>query len=277
MKGIDVIIKYRMECLIFAVVLIAFSSVIYSCRLLLPQNSDLFFLIWSPRTADFIQMGSVGLAGLIAMVLMERSVRNIGFGGASARYFAWAACIPLLCDGSVYLFCWALGFASFKGYSILAYGVAASLFRLPLNLVAAAGEEIGWRGTLTPALVRISGPVRAGFLCGLAWAAWHYIDIVYFGYNVGTPPLYAIACFTTSVIGMALFLTWLRLASNSVWPPTLFHGVHNTVIYSIFERATHADDKSVYFTSEFGIGLAIASTALGFASLRLLRKWGVAH
>lgn len=256
----------------FLVLVIAFAAIIYLCRLYLPWGAKLWVLTWTPVAADAMQMWSVGLAGLVTVLAMEGSPRGIGFGGAPPRYFLIAFCLPIAYCAAIYLPCWLSGVASFKGTSILLYGIAASAVHLPLHFVMATGEEIGWRGNFAPNLAGILGPVRAGLASGVAWAAWHYLDILYFGYNVGTPPVFAISCFTISLVGMAMFLTWLRLSSRSVWPPALFHGVHNAAIYGIFERATASDETTAYFTTEFGVGLALASTILGLVSWRLMRR-----
>ncbi len=136
----------------------------------------------------------------------------------------------------------------------------------------ASGEEIGWRGAFTPNLATLIGPGRAGLACGLAWAAWHYGDILLFGYNVGTPWPYAIGCFTISLIGLSVYLTWLRHASRSVWPPALFHGVHNSVIYGLFDRSTERGPEAALLTTEFGAGLALAAALLGLAGWRALQR-----
>ncbi len=75
---------------------------------------------------------------------------------------------------------------------------------------------------------------------------------------------YALALFSVSLIGLGVFLTWLRLASKSLWPPVVFHGLHNSLIWGVFEAATQNGKFTVYFTTEFGLGLSLAATVIGY-------------
>jgi membrane protease YdiL (CAAX protease family) len=45
---------------------------------------------------------------------------------------------------------------------------------LPLGLLGAYGEELGWRGFLLPELSSAIGPRRGTLLHGLIWGAWHW-------------------------------------------------------------------------------------------------------
>jgi uncharacterized protein len=133
-----------------------------------------------------------------------------------------------------------------------------------LSLLLAAGEEFGWRGVLVPNLARTSGFAATAFLPGAIWAVWHYPDILLFGYNAGTSTIYTLSCFSISLIGLGIFLSWLRLASNSVWPAVLFHGVHNTLIWGVFDRATENGTSTVYIATEFGVGMTASAAAVGY-------------
>jgi membrane protease YdiL (CAAX protease family) len=44
---------------------------------------------------------------------------------------------------------------------------------LPLDLVAARGEEIGWAGYVTPRLLEGTDLSKASLVVGLIWAVWH--------------------------------------------------------------------------------------------------------
>ncbi len=53
-------------------------------------------------------------------------------------------------------------------------------------------------------------------------------------------------------------LSWFRLRSGSIWPAVLYHAVHNTLIDSVFPKATVDADLTPYIGTEFGVGLAIS-------------------
>jgi membrane protease YdiL (CAAX protease family) len=203
---------------------------------------------------------------------VRRTFAGIGFAKPPLRYLGYALLVPAVYCAAIYLPVWLSGVGTFRGAAVLLHGIGASAFYLPCAFFLALGEEIGWRGVLTPNLAKIAGPVRAGLATGAVWALWHYLDILYFGYNENTPAPYAIACFSISVIGLALFLAWLRLASGSIWPPALFHAAHNMIIHGVFDRATAPNGLTAYLTTEFGAGLAITSTMLGLVVLPQLRS-----
>ena len=74
----------------------------------------------------------------------------------------------------------ALSGAAAQAYSkgqirgMAALQIAVAVFMGPfLNVAAGAGEELGWRGLLYPALRRRLAPVPACLLGGVIWGVWH--------------------------------------------------------------------------------------------------------
>lgn len=100
--------------------------------------------------------------------------------------------------------------------------IPASLF----NAIAAAGEEIGWRGWLLPRLLPLgTGP--AIVISGVVWGAWH-APLVLLGYNYpGAPAWLAMLCMMVMCILLGGLLAWLRLRSGSIWPGAIGHGAVN--------------------------------------------------
>lgn len=256
--------RARQKIAIFLVLVTVFSASLDLLRLLVPFGTNLIIFTWTPRLGDALAMWSVGLAGLIALAAIDRSLRDIGFAFAPPKCLILALAVPLAYCTAIYVPVWALDPGAFGGTSVLFAGTQSALINFPLRLFVAAGEEFGWRGVLVPNLARAADFKRVALLPGAIWALWHYPDILFFDYNVGTPPIFALTCFSISLIGLGVFLSWLRLASNSVWPAVVFHGVHNSVIFSIFDRATGRDAVTVYITTEFGMGLAVAGVVIGY-------------
>ena len=57
-------------------------------------------------------------------------------------------------------------------------------------------------------------------------------------------------------------VAWLRMRSGGLWTAALYHGVHNLAIQGIFDGSTIDTGWTKWITTEFGIGLTIASVAM---------------
>ena len=94
------------------------------------------------------------------------------------------------------------------------------------NALAAAGEEIGWRGYLLPALLPL-GRVRALVVVGVVWAFWH-APIILLGYDYeDAGRAMALVALSGFCILFGTFLAWLRVRSDSVVPAAVAHGTVN--------------------------------------------------
>ena len=94
-----------------------------------------------------------------------------------------------------------------------------------LNLPLYLGEELGWRGFLTPRLVALIG--RPGVLVsGAIWALWH-LPLILLGYNYGTQPLVGMLVWIPLCMSFSVLLTALRNRGGAIWPAALAHGVLN--------------------------------------------------
>jgi membrane protease YdiL (CAAX protease family) len=60
------------------------------------------------------------------------------------------------------------------------------------------------------------------------------------------------------VLAGSVIAAWLRLKSGSIWPCVIMHATHNALIQKFFDRITIEHAATRYFTTEFGVGLAIA-------------------
>ncbi|MCI6018141.1 MAG: CPBP family intramembrane metalloprotease [Clostridiales bacterium] len=102
-----------------------------------------------------------------------------------------------------------------------------------MNMVFALGEEVGWRGFMTPMLKEWFGCKKAMVLSGIIWAAFHYPLIIFAGYEYGVGYFGAPA---TGMVAMILFtfslgtlLSYSYEKSQSIWVPVLAHGAVNAV------------------------------------------------
>lgn len=114
-----------------------------------------------------------------------------------------------------------------------------------LQIIPALGEELGWRGYLTQALLPLGQP-GAFLTAGVLWGLWH-VPVLILGYNYPTLPIVVavimMVCFCTLV---GTLLGWLRLVSRSVWPSTIAHGFLNAAagLGTVFSMAGHPVDNA---------------------------------
>lgn len=217
-------------------------------------------------------MWSVGVSAILALKLTGRDLANLGWKWGAARYHLIALILPMIYGGAACLVANAAGLAKFPRFETLteiagsqgfaslapATAVTALLFLaatagLVNNMAAALGEEIGWRGFLTPRLVGMTGFLSASLITGVFWTAWHLPILLYSGYNAGGEKLYEIVSFLFVITAISGALAWLRLASGSLWPAVTMHASHNLVLQTIFDPMTVRGESPITMVGEFGV------------------------
>jgi len=103
-----------------------------------------------------------------------------------------------------------------------------------LTLQAGLGEEIGWRGYLTPKLSEKYSILVSSLIVGVIWALWHLP--MYFipgviqyeiSQKIGFLPIFAM--YSIFIIASSIVLSWIFFTSNkNLWLPVLLHGSVNT-------------------------------------------------
>jgi membrane protease YdiL (CAAX protease family) len=207
-----------------------------------------FGLMWCP-----------GVSALVTRLALQRNLRGQGWRLGEVRWLGLAYVLPLAYAVVAYAIVWLTGLG----------GVDLSLFRVGVgtfflvgtfqSLLAATGEELGWRGLLVPALGRTMSFRSTAIVSGAIWAAWHTPLIVFANYNGGTPAWYSVLCFAVMVVGIAFPFAWLRLRSGSVWPAAILHAMHNLFIQGFFDRVTVDTGPTRWLTGEFGAALAVTA------------------
>jgi len=236
------------------------------------------------------QMWAPAAAALLSAWITQRSLAGFGWHWGRARYVVAGYLIPIGYGVLAYLPLWLSGLAptafgafaatSAKGLAMTAVPAAwPALLQVFLTLTfgviqsaaSAAGEEIGWRGYLVPALRQRFGFVTTVGLSGVIWAAWHMPVLLFADYNGGAPKAYSVACFSVMIIASGGIAAWLRLRSGSVWPAIAFHAVHNAVVQWLLDPMTNAQGRAAWFAGEFGMALALSTT---LAALLLFARFG---
>jgi membrane protease YdiL (CAAX protease family) len=217
-----------------------------------------FFRFYLP-VALVASMWIPGIAGLLAARYTKISV--FGTKRPRIRFLALAVIGPLGVCGIIRGAMWLSGLASLQN-DVREMGVGSSAqfaFGMLLSVLGALGEEIGWRGFLAPVLAR-----RLGFTA-LVWCSWLPWFLFYFWlFSLAgsySQPAFGLQVLTMGslLFGLNVLLAWLRLRTGSLWPPLLFHAIHNLLV---FNPITLDLSHRPLLTSELGLGLACGYLAI---------------
>jgi len=259
----------RRRVILFLILTYALSSIFY---VLIASSGKMKMLsvlglMWCP-----------GVAALIIKLATQRNLRGIGWGWGKTRWQVLAYLLPGLLALVVYGIVWLTGIGGVSSAQLTA-GLAEAIGReLPLpavlgfiatvgllqGMVFALGEEIGWRGLLVPELAMMTSFTKTALISGAAWAVYHYPLILSSDYTSGAPRWYALVIFTWVVIAASFGFAWLRLKSGSVWTAVILHASHNLFLQEIFDPLTVDTGITRYVTTEFGVGMALAYTAVAW-------------
>jgi len=266
----------KKKIITYLVLTFVLSSIFY---VLISQNGGVeaegasgfvLFLMWSP-----------GVAGLITTFIYQRNLRGMGWRLGKPKYYAIAYFLPILYAGIAYGVIWLFGLGevdtSLLGGNWMLKILGTLTGGILLSATMALGEEIGWRGLLIPQLAKITSFTRTVLISGVIWGLWHVPLIIGGGYSSGAPAWWAVACFMVLIVGMSFAFAWLRLASGSIWPAVLLHAVHNAFIQSILDKITVDTGNTAYFTTEFGLALAIMGVVIGVIFLAKGRSLDLTH
>jgi len=130
------------------------------------------------------------------------------------------------------------------------------------HLITSFGEELGWRGFLTPVLMQKFSFAQTSIITGIVWALWHVPLILYTDYNAGPTGLaFQMINFSIMLIAMSFIMTYFVIKSGSHWPATIMHAAHNVYILN-FQGMTIKYDATRFYAGEFGILLPIVTAVI---------------
>lgn len=127
-----------------------------------------------------------------------------------------------------------------QGITIPMYLVITSIQAITfvpfINMFAALGEEVGWRGVMYSYLKDKLGLIKGRVLGGAIWGCWHFPVMILAGYEygkeyIGAPVLGPIV-FCISAIVMGILLDYVYEKTETIWMPSLMHGAINA--FTIF-------------------------------------------
>jgi membrane protease YdiL (CAAX protease family) len=243
-------------------------------------------LMWSPA-----------IAALLTCRLSGLSLKSLGWGWGAWRWQWLAFAVPLGYTAVAYAIIWLSGYGGFPdpkfvvsaraslGWTsapdwlvLVGYFLLIGSAGMALSMAFALGEEIGWRGFLTPRLTARFGFKAAALLTGVIWAAWHLPLVFFADYNNSATSWFGVTCFAALMLGMSVIMAWLRLRSGSLWTAAVFHASHNQFIQVFFTPATSVRGaKTSFAIDEFGFALPAVVLILAIVFWRLAIKPVASH
>lgn len=222
-------------------------------------------------------MWGPGLAALLTCRLSGRPIGSLGWAWGAWRWQALSYLWPLAVCGISYGVVYASGLGGFPNPATVAglrrslgwpgaatWAVVSGWFVLfattgfVRGVASALGEEIGWRGFLTPILHRRYGFTRGALLTGAAWTIWHFPIMFFSNYDSATPLWFATPCFVVEVLSLAVIMAWIRMRSGSLWTGALAHSSINLFNQGYFAPLTSPRGTvTAYVTDESGIVLPL--------------------
>lgn len=251
---------------LFFVFVVAFAFVFEGAAITMrPSSSLITGLMWS-----------VAIAAMLALKLTGQSLGSLGWRWGPAKHHIIAFLLPVVYGGITYAIAVALGLITFgapENVAALVEGerlqtlaapwgfvlalVMMSTIGMVQSMATALGEEIGWRGFLTPRLTALTGFIAATVITGVIWGVWH-LPLLFLGaYQSGANQLYEALSFVVMVTALSGAFAWLRLDSGSLWPAATLHASHNIVVAVIFESLSMPTQSEITMVSETGVITAI--------------------
>ena len=227
-------------------------------------------------------MWGPGLAALLTCWILGRPIASLGWEWGEWRWQALSYLWPLTVCIIVYGLVYVAGFGGFPNQTTvtalrksLGWPTASTTLLLSgwflllattgfvRGLASALGEEIGWRGFLTPLLCRHLGFTRGALLTGAVWAVWHFPLIFFSNYDTATPWWFATPCFVVEVLSLAVIMAWVRLRSGSLWTGAIAHASINLFNQGFFAPLTAPHGPATaYVIDESGIVLPVVLLSL---------------
>lgn len=224
------------------------------------------------QTGSTPLMWSVAIAAIITCLIRKRSLSSLGFSFASWKYHWLSYLIPLSYIFVSYIIIWAFGLGGwfnieyvselqekyalhgFNSTEVIIFAFIFFAFYGFLNsFMACLGEEIGWRGFLTPELAKFMSFGWVAIISGVLWSVWHW-PLIFMGVlgSKGASLAYQLIFFTILLVSMSVIMAYIRLKTGSMLTAAVFHTSHNIFIQKVFTPLTIQYPSTGFYVDENG-------------------------
>jgi uncharacterized protein len=166
---------------------------------------------------------------------------------------------------------------------VASFAVPASLLNTVLTfaanvivtiLVAAIPEELAWRGYLLPRLLPL-GRNKALAITGLMHAVWHLpLILLTTLYHPDGNLLIILPLFFGTIVAAGFVYGDLRIATGSIWPAAMAHGVHNASSAALAGLTITSSPVLVneYLAGDTGVFILLGTVVAAYCLRRWLRQ-----
>ena len=148
----------------------------------------------------------------------------------------------------------------------------APLYAPFINMFAALGEEVGWRGMLYPQLKGFFGKTKGRIIGGFIWGAWHWPVMLIAGYEYGKvypgAPVSGMFAFCMFAIVAGTLMDVLYEKTECIWVPSLAHGaINGTASLAIYLTKPEYVDQLILGPAPIGVIAMIPAFLLAIVVL----------
>lgn len=105
--------------------------------------------------------------------------------------------------------------------------ISSFLAGVIINTIPTLGEELGWRGFLFNETKQM-GFWKSNLFIGIIWGIWH-APVILQGHNYPDHPVLGVFMMILFCIPLGYIMSYLRIKTNSVLAPALFHAALNAI------------------------------------------------
>lgn len=232
-----------------------------------PSSPGLGFIIW----------GSAPLLVSLLMRLITRNWSDLGVKPAIGKNIQWYIISLLAYPVIMVLTVLVTALTSVSSVSGFLPGqyLQTALTALPIFLIFAIFEEVGWRGYLAPKLASLSfNRYLTAALVATVWTAWHVpylrdLTWVYTTEDLSTfIPRYYLLLFALSIV-----YGEIRCITASFWPAVLMHAISNAFGHPMAaDYITVAAGKEYLGSVSTGLVIIAFTILLGVAIIQWRTK-----
>ncbi len=155
---------------------------------------------------------------------------------------------------------------------ILAAGIIMSglIAGVTVNMLAAMGEELGWRGFLWREW-KHWGVWKASLAIGVVWGFWH-APMIWYGYNYPEHPRIGVLMMVGFTVLLSPLHSFVREKAGTTWAAAILHGTNNALGGLVPLFVIGGNDLLVNITGAAGLAALLVANIVvavlwkGFAS-----------